>query len=107
MALRQRIWAAKRTKQLRRMLGGKCSCCGTRADLSFDVVDPVGNDHHRKMDYSMRLSFYFRQFRAFNLQLLCVTCNTRKGDFCLDFRSPKIISRIQFHVNQLNLKLAA
>lgn len=81
MGLRQRIWAKKQTERLRSLLGGKCIDCGSVEELEFDVIVPVGNsDHHRRMDYSWRLSFYRKQYAANNLALRCGPCNRKKGD---------------------------
>ena len=73
MALRQRIWAKKTRLKLRRLLGMRCAVCGSKdyRKLEFDVIVPVGNDHHRKMEWSWRMSFYNQQFKLGNLQLLC------------------------------------
>jgi hypothetical protein len=74
MGARQREWARRKRLQLRRLLGLKCSCCGSKdyRKLEFDIIIPVGNsDHHRKMDWSWRMSFYFQQYKKNNLQLLC------------------------------------
>lgn len=81
MALRQRKWAWKQTRRLRKLLGGKCNICGKKKDLTFDLILPSANDfHHRDMEWSWRLSFYRREYDANNLQLLCDKCNSRKGD---------------------------
>lgn len=73
MGKRQRAWAKKKRLELRRALGMKCSCCGSRdyRRLEFDVIKPCGERHHGEMDWSWRMSFYRKQFQAGNLQLLC------------------------------------
>lgn len=78
MALRQRIWAAKTRLKLRRLLGMKCVCCGTRdyRKLEFDVIKSVGSAHHQKMEWSWRMSFYRKQYELGNLQLLCGGVNS-------------------------------
>lgn len=81
MGKRQRDWARKKTEELRSILGGKCVDCGTEEDLEFDVIVPVGNDdHHRRMGWSWRMSFYRKQHDANNLALRCGRCNRRKGN---------------------------
>jgi len=81
MGLRQREWARKETKRLRSLLGGKCVQCGTTEELEFDVIIPVGNnDHHRRMEWSWRTSFYRKQHDKGNLQLLCQKHNTQKSN---------------------------
>lgn len=74
MGLRQRQWARRKRLELRRLLGMRCAVCGSRdyRKLEFDVIVPIGNnDHHRKMEWSWRMSFYFQQYKRKNLQLLC------------------------------------
>jgi 5-methylcytosine-specific restriction endonuclease McrA len=80
MSKRQRSWARLKTKELKEKLGNKCSHCGTKKELTFDVIVPINDDHHRKMERSWRISFYRKQFDTNNLQLLCVFCNSKKGD---------------------------
>lgn len=70
MGMRQRDWARKAGKELRRALGGRCVVCGTTRRLQFDCIVPQGDTHH-KMEWSARISFYRRQHREKNLQLLC------------------------------------
>ena len=72
MAQRQRIWAAKARRELRRALGMKCAKCGSRdfRRLEFDCIKPTGHRHH-KIEWSWRISFYRAQARAGNVQLLC------------------------------------
>lgn len=73
MGARQRKWAKKTRLALRRLLGMKCARCGSRdfRKLEFDVIRPVGNEHHKKMDWSWRMSFYRKMHAENNLQLLC------------------------------------
>jgi 5-methylcytosine-specific restriction endonuclease McrA len=86
MGKHQRDWAKKETNRLRELLGGRCACCGSDKDLEFDVILPDGSDHHRKYEWSWRLSFYRFHYKANNLQLLCSKCNSRKGDDVIDYR---------------------
>ena len=86
MGLRQRQWAARKRLELRRLLGMKCAYCGSRdlRKLEFDVIIPVdcASYGHHKMEWSWRMSFYFRQYRQGNLQLLCGgyvgSCHSKK-----------------------------
>jgi len=81
MGKRQKAWARRETDRLRQVLGGCCSVCGTTDKLEFDVIIVVGNnDHHRKMDWSHRMSFYRKQHSLNNLQLLCKYHNGLKSD---------------------------
>lgn len=81
MGQRQREWARKKRDWLFEQLGRKCKKCGSTTELEFDVIIPVGNDdHHRKKDWSARMSFYTKHFHHDNLQVLCTTCNSTKGN---------------------------
>lgn len=72
------------------LLGNCCARCGVTPDelskkkrprdrvLTFDCIIPCGDKHHR-MDTSARMSFYRKQLREGNLQLLCAPCNTTKA----------------------------
>lgn len=59
-------------------LGAKCSACGATSSLELDCIVPRGDDHHR-LEMSMRATFYRREARAGNLQVLCERCNAAKG----------------------------
>jgi len=78
MGARQKDWARRKTYELRVQLGGMCAKCGTTKDLEFDCIKPQGKAHH-KMEWSQRMSFYNRQNKLGNLQLLCGDCNWDKG----------------------------
>jgi len=65
--------------QLMNLLGRRCTFCRTKQDLEFDCIQPMGDAHHR-LDTDRRMKFYCQQFLASNLQLLCSSCNARKGD---------------------------
>jgi len=80
MAQRQRDWARRTRDSILELLGEKCKKCKQRYDLEFDCIIPVGNEHHRKMEWSHRMSFYRKQLAAGNLQILCSPCNSRKSD---------------------------
>lgn len=79
MAKIQKQWARNQRFQLQFKLGGVCAVCGTDKDLDFDCIEPRGDEHH-KMDTSHRMSFYRRQHREGNLQLLCRhKCHKKKN----------------------------
>lgn len=78
MGKRQRIWAARKTAELREQLGGKCKACGTTEDLTFDLIEPDCAHHSR--EWSWRISFYRQAADRGELQLLCGPCNAAKGD---------------------------
>jgi len=60
------------------ILGNKCAACGATENLEFDCREPVVEQHHG-MDPSQRITFYKRQWRFGNLQILCGSCNAFKG----------------------------
>lgn len=60
--------------RLRAALGNVCSRCPAVHDLDFHCIVPQGQDHH-KLESSMRASFYLRQARMGNLQLMCKKCH--------------------------------
>ncbi len=78
MAKAQKEWARRKRRELVAVLGGVCAICGSVEDLGFDCIRPMGDAHHR-YDTSQRMCFYRRQFAEGNLQLLCNSCNGRKG----------------------------
>ena len=75
---RQRVWADRARFDLRERLGGVCVHCGSEKNLEFDCIEPQGDRHHR-MESSIRVSFYRKEFRRNNLQLLCRECHIRKS----------------------------
>lgn len=79
MGLRQREWARRRYDELVKLLGSKCAKCGTKHKLEVDVIIPQGDAHHRKMNWSSRVTFYYRQLKKNNVQLLCEPHNQSKG----------------------------
>lgn len=79
MAKRQREWAKRARILLIMVLGGTCKECGTKDELEFDCINPVGDWHHQGTDSSGRMSFYRAQHRADNVQLLCKKlCHPKK-----------------------------
>jgi hypothetical protein len=61
-----------------RQMGNKCACCGATQGLEFDVIRPTGQ-HHARLEYSVRTSYYLHQFRQGNLQILCKPHNVIKA----------------------------
>lgn len=60
------------------LLGPICKDCKATEKLTFDCIEPQGHKHH-KMDTSQRMCFYRKQFDKHNLQVLCDSCNGKKG----------------------------
>lgn len=77
MAKRQKAWARKARVTLLCILGKICRHCGSTNDLEFDCIVAQGDEHH-KMDTSARMSFYHREYRKNNLQVLCDKCHRAK-----------------------------
>lgn len=98
MAKSQKCWARKKRRYLIRLLGGKCSNekCGTRSMLEFDCI-VTQSDGHGKLDTSARMSYYMKQLRNNNLQLLCETCNRVKSRKVIDYRSFELKFNLQKH----------
>lgn len=78
MAKKEKERARQRRFELMFLLGGVCAKCGTDRNLEFDCIIPCGDEHHR-MDTSHRMSFYYRQHREGNLQILCRKHNNAKS----------------------------
>lgn len=79
MAKRHKLWAAATRARMVCMLGNKCAACASTEDLTFDCWAPAGDRHHR-LSAPERITFYRRQMRAGNVQLLCASCNSLKAD---------------------------
>jgi hypothetical protein len=79
MARRHKLWAAATRKRMIIILGEHCAACGATDHLTFDCCEPMGDSHHRK-SAPERITFYRKQMRAGNVQLLCNECNSLKGD---------------------------
>lgn len=78
MGARQKEWARATRTRLVTTLGGMCVVCGSQTELTLDCIKPTGADHHR-MSADGRMTFYRRQARAGNVQLLCHWCNSAKS----------------------------
>ena len=73
------MWARRERARMTLALGGSCAACSNPENLTFDCISPRGDSHHRK-DSAARVSFYRREMRAGNLQILCEDCNSMKGN---------------------------
>lgn len=82
MACRQSQYAIRKREAIFEVLGRRCSKCGAREDLTFDVIIPIPDEpeKHHKQSWSARMSFYCKQLAAGNLQVLCNACNPAKGN---------------------------
>lgn len=79
MGKRQKEWASRVRNSIFNVLGRLCVKCGCDTNLEFDVIVPFNNDHHN-YDWSKRMTFYRRQLKLNNLQVLCNKCNSKKGN---------------------------
>ena len=78
MGKRQRRWARAAYDRLIIELGGVCVKCGAVSALTIDHID--GCDYyHEKLEWSYRVSVYRREAKEGKLQVLCETCNQKKG----------------------------
>ncbi|HEY6009241.1 MAG TPA: hypothetical protein VIU40_13025 [Geobacteraceae bacterium] len=72
-------WARRIRAALLRDMGAKCVSCGATQSLEFDCIEPRPDGHAKRLDPSRRIVYYRRQRQCGNLQILCGTCNKRKG----------------------------
>jgi 5-methylcytosine-specific restriction endonuclease McrA len=91
MGKKQRMWAKKARAKLMLELGSACAECGVtgmelemrppngkQIILEFDCIEGRGDDHHRG-NAEARMIFYRKEHSQKNIQILCTTCNARKG----------------------------
>ena len=78
MGMRQREWARKERRRLQIVLGARCVLCGGGEQLTFDCIRPA-NDGHHHFELARRISYYRREMRRGNVQLLCHFCNSCKA----------------------------
>jgi len=77
---RRRFLRRALRRQLMHLLGGPvCAHCGSTSDLCFDLIKPALDDKHHRFNGYDRVKFYFREHSRGNVQVLCDTCNSRKG----------------------------
>jgi hypothetical protein len=79
MAKRHKRWASRQRQLMIAAMGGACAACGSTEALTFDCIAPRGDSHHRGNAVE-RMTFYRREARAGNIQVLCDKCNALKGD---------------------------
>jgi len=78
MGKRQREWARRAYDRLIVELGGKCVQCGSLSALTVDHIE--GCEYaHETVEWSYRVSIYRREAKEGKLQVLCATCNQKKG----------------------------
>lgn len=77
MSKRQKLWASRKKVEQLAQLGGVCVSCGSNENLERDCITPRGDEHH-KMSTDQRATFYAREIKAGNVQLLCKDCHTKK-----------------------------
>ncbi len=76
--IRNRRNRARRLAKLLKQLGGRCQECGSRRHLTIDHI--YGRDWDiRKVHSWKRLRIYEEEADAGKVQILCLSCNSRKG----------------------------
>ena len=65
-------------KLLYKMLGNKCSYCGSKKKLEFDHIEPT-KIKRQDVSRSKREWEWFKAILDGNLQILCGHCNGQKG----------------------------
>lgn len=79
MSHRQRVWAGRAYAALVAELGGKCYDCGTTRDLSIHHI--AGKKYtSSKLEWSHRVSTYRKEMKEGKLWVLCITCNSKRGN---------------------------
>lgn len=93
MSKYHKIWAKKRRRYIKGLLGYRCNLCGIHELLKEDLLDPktqkpillvfdciiAQGDKHHKGSTDQRMIFYWKQYKANNLQLLCEKCHDKKS----------------------------
>ena len=69
----------RRKKSLIQLLGGACVQCGSILDLTFDHIEGRNWDI-RAVSSTKRLRIYTEEAKEGKVQLLCLSCNSSKGD---------------------------
>lgn len=81
MAKRHKERARRMRDLLIQLLGGHCKLTHTGncdGSLEFDCIEPRGDDHHRGST-DQRMSFYWKEWKKGNIQLLCQYHNALKS----------------------------
>lgn len=76
--VRKRNDRSRKRNELIKSLGGVCAYCGTTKNLTFDHI--YGRDWDvRSVHGEKRLRIYRIEATSGLIQLLCLSCNSRKG----------------------------
>ncbi len=70
----------RRKAALIEFLGGQCVNCGRKRKLTFDHISGHRDWDPRRVHSTKRLRIYTEEALNDLLQLLCVYCNSAKGD---------------------------
>lgn len=77
-SIRNREARTRRRNRLIQRLGGKCVQCESIVDLEFDHLYPRNWKSHA-LSSDRRLTIYEQEAGDGRLQLLCRSCNAKKG----------------------------
>jgi len=77
--IRRRKLFAKRKQELIDFLGGACAHCGTTENLTFDHTG-TRDWNHSEVHATKRLRIYLDEACHGLGQLLCLKCNSAKGE---------------------------
>lgn len=72
------------------ILGPICACCGVTENLTFDTIRPTGDKHHKGSTDQRMIHYRYQHFEHGNVQVLCDSCNARKGDAEIDYRKENL-----------------
>ena len=96
MGREQKIWAVKRRLKLIQELGGECVQCGSISNLELDHIH--GKDWvARELGSDQRVCLYIKEAAQGLIQVLCKSCNVKKGDHNFPARTMAVCPKTPFN----------